>query len=114
MSIFSTEQESDIAVEEKEKIKEPSQYNVIVHNNDYTSYEEVILILAQAFEMTNDEALQVARTVDTEGKGVCGTYSKEIAEMKLLLVDVIKEQLIQLMPIRMQEISMLKFTIEKA
>ena len=113
MSSFSHNQESDIATKEKEIIKEPSQYNVIAHNNDFTSYEEVILILSQAFEMSHSEALGVAGKVDSEGKGVCGTYSKEIADMKLILVDMIKKQLIQIMPIRAREIAMLKFTVEK-
>ena len=111
MSEHSTVHDSDIAV--KEKLKEPSQYNVIVHNNDHTTYEEVIMILSQAFEMSSAEALEVAKKVDTVGKGICGTYSKEIAEMKLLLVEVIKEQMVALMPLRQVEIMMLKFTIEK-
>ena len=112
MSNDSTVHESDIAV--KERFKEPSEYNVVVHNNDHTSYEEVIMILSQAFELTSDEALEVAKKVDDTGKGICGVYSKEIAEMKILLVDMVKEQLIQLMPTRSQEIIMLQFTIEKA
>ena len=114
MSNYSKETESDIAVSEKEQIKEPSKYNVVVHNNDHTSYEEVILILAQVFEMSHKEALNVASKVDSEGKGVCGTFSKEVAEMKLMLVDMVKNQLIQMMPIRAQEIMMLKFTVEKS
>jgi len=114
VGIHSTDIESDIATKEKEIIKEPSQYNVVVHNNDFTSYEEVILILSQAFEMTHTEALNVANNVDSQGKGICGTYSREIADMKLMLVDMIKKQLIQIMAIRAREISMLKFTVEKA
>lgn len=114
MGIFSTDKESDIATKEKEDIKEPSQYNVVVHNNDFTSYEEVILMLSQAFEMSHAEALGVAGKVDSEGRGICGTYSKEIADMKLMLVDMIKKQLIQIMPVRAREIAMLKFTVEKA
>lgn len=114
MSSFSTEKETDIAVVEKEQIKEPSEYNVIVHNNDYTSYDEVILILSQAFELSHQDALNVATTVDTKGQGVCGTYSKEVAEMKLIVVDMVKEQLIQMIPIRANEIQLLKFTVEKA
>jgi ATP-dependent Clp protease adaptor protein ClpS len=114
MNIFEKEKESDIATKQDEEIKEPSQYNVVVHNNDLTSYEEVILILSQAFEMSHEEALFVANKVDSEGKGICGTYSKEIADMKLILVDVIKKQLIQMIPGRQRQIAMLKFTVEKA
>jgi ATP-dependent Clp protease adaptor protein ClpS len=105
---------TDIAVAEKEKIKEPSNYNVVVHNNDHTSYEEVIIILSNAFEMSHKEALDTANKVHTEGKGRCGTYSKEVAEMKLVLVDTIKQTLIQMFPHRSKEIKMLAFSIEKA
>jgi ATP-dependent Clp protease adaptor protein ClpS len=105
---------TDIAVAEKEKIKEPSKYDVVVHNNDYTSYEEVIIILSNAFEMDHQEALSVANKVHTEGRGKCGTYSKEVAEMKLVLISTIKETLVQMIPTRSREIKMLNFTIEKA
>jgi ATP-dependent Clp protease adaptor protein ClpS len=108
------ENATDIAVAEKEKIKEPSKFDVIVHNNDYTSYEEVIIILSNAFEMNHQEALGVANKVHTEGKGRCGTYSKEVAEMKLVLVSTIKETMVQMFPQRSREIKMLNFTIEKA
>lgn len=109
-----TQKDSDIAVEEKTKLKEPSQYDVIVHNNDHTSYDEVILILSQAFELTHDDALEVAKEVDSNGKGICGTYSKEVADMKLVVVGMIKEHMIQLMPMRSDQINMLKFTVEKS
>ena len=104
---------TDIAVAEKELIKEPSKYTVIVHNNDYTSYDEVIIILSNAFELSYAEALNVANKVHVEGKGKCGTYSKEVAEMKLVVVDTIKNSLIQMMPNRSKEIKMLAFSIEK-
>lgn len=114
MSKYKEDTQSDVAIAEKEKLAEPSNYNVIVHNNDHTSYDEVIIILSQAFQMSNAEALNIAQKVDCEGKGVCGTYSKEVADMKLMIVDTVKKQLIQFMPTRVREISMLKFTVEKA
>jgi ATP-dependent Clp protease adaptor protein ClpS len=105
---------ADIAIAEKEKVKEPSKYDVVVHNNDHTSYEEVIIILSNAFEMNHGEALAVANKVHTEGKGRCGTYSKEVAEMKVVLVSTIKETLVQMFPKRAREIRMLNFTVERA
>ena len=106
--------EHDIAVKEKQEIKEPSQYNVVAHNNDYTSYDEVILILSQSFEMTHQEALNIAQKIDSEDKGVCGTYSKEIADMKIVIVNMVKDSLIRMFPSRQREITMLKFTVEKS
>ena len=109
-----TEQNTDTAVVDKEQIMKPSQYDVVVYNNDHTSYEEVMVILSNAFEMTHDEALNVANKVHLEGRGKCGTYSKEVAEMKVVLVSTIKETLVQMLPDRAREIRMLNFKIEKA
>jgi len=106
--------ESDIVTKTDEEIKEPSTFNVVIHNNDLTSYEEVIIILTQAFELSHANALQVAHTVNSEGKGLCGNYSKEIAETKIMLVNMIKNQLILMMPERAMPIKILKFTVEKA
>lgn len=108
----SVSESSDVAVAEKIKIKEPSQYNIIVHNNHETSYQEVVYILSKAFEMTEVKAFDVAKMVDTTGKGVCGTYSKEVAETKLFLVDMIKNSLISMIPDRAIQIEILEFTME--
>jgi len=114
MGIFSTKRLTDIAVAEKEELKEPSQYDIIVHDNDYTSYEEVIMILSQAFDMNQNDALAIADKVNKEGKGKCGSFSKEVAEMKIILIGTLKESLVQLFPTRANEIRMLKFTVQKA
>lgn len=111
---MSTQEQEDVAILEKEKIKEPSKYNVIVHNNDITSYDEVIFIVSRCFEKTEDQALQIAHKVNSEGRGVCGTYTKEMADSKLELVDMAKKYLVQCMPWRSQPISALKFTLEEA
>lgn len=110
----STIHSDETAVAEKQEIKEPSLYNVVVHNNDDTSYEEVVYIISKAFEMSEEDAFKVAQKVDSVGRGICGAYSKEIAETKLYLVEMIKESLITLIPFRAKQINILKFTMEKA
>lgn len=110
----STIKETDIAIAEKEKLEEPSQYHVIIHNNDLTSYEEVIYIVSKGFEKTEREAFELAQRVDSNGYQICGTYTKEIAEAKMFLVDMIKDSLVALIPMRAREIKMLRFTMEKA
>jgi len=115
MSDTLKEKDSDIATAEKEELKEPSKYNVVVHNNDNTSIQEVVLILSQVFEMSEGDAVGIANTVHSKGRGICGTYiSREIADMKLMLVEAVKNQLIQLIPHRVQAIRELKFTVEKS
>lgn len=105
--------QSDTAVIERQKIKEPSKYKVVVHDNPYTSFDEVIFILSRCFNKSEDEAQQIANKVHLEKKGICGVYSKEVAESKLDLVDMAKQFLIMNFRHRESAIIALKFTLEE-
>ena len=73
-----------LAVEEaKPKLKPPKQYKVILNNDDYTPMEFVIQILMTFFAMDHAKATRVMMSVHTKGKGICGTFSYEIAETKV-------------------------------
>ena len=77
-----------VAVEEaKPKVKRPPLYKVILLNDDYTPMEFVVHILERFFSMTRERAVRVMLQVHTEGRGVCGTYSREIAETKVAQVN---------------------------
>lgn len=69
--------------EEKPKLKPPKQYKVIVNNDDYTPMEFVVQVLMMFFAMDNAKATRVMMSVHTKGKGICGTFSHEIAETKV-------------------------------
>jgi len=76
--------DGDLAVqEEKPKLKPPKQYKVIVVNDDYTPMEFVVQVLMMFFAMDHAKATRVMMSVHTKGKGICGTYSHEIAETKV-------------------------------
>ena len=76
--------DSGLAVEEdKPKLKPPKQYKVIVNNDDYTPMEFVVQVLMMFFAMDNAKATRVMMSVHTKGKGICGTFSHEIAETKV-------------------------------
>ncbi len=78
----------DLAVEEaRPKVKRPPLYNVVLLNDDFTPMEFVVHILEYFFAMPRDNAVRVMLKVHTEGKGVCGTYSREIAETKVSQVN---------------------------
>ena len=78
----------DIAVQEaKPKLKRPPLYTVVLLNDDYTPMEFVVHILEQFFGMSREKAVRVMLTVHTQGKGVCGVFSREIAETKVALVN---------------------------
>ena len=73
-----------VAVQEaKPKVKRPPLYNVVLLNDDYTPMEFVVHILEYFFLLPREKAVRVMLQVHTEGKGVCGTYSREIAETKV-------------------------------
>ena len=76
--------DDDLAVAEaKPKLKPPKQYKVILNNDDYTPMEFVIQILMTFFTMDHAKATRVMMAVHTKGKGICGTFSYEIAETKV-------------------------------
>jgi len=80
------EQENDNLAEvqtAKPKVKKPRMYKVILNNDDYTPMEFVVYILENFFQMDRAKATRVMMQVHTEGKGVCGVYTKDIAETKV-------------------------------
>ena len=70
-------------LKEKIDLKEPSQYRVLLHNDDYTSMEFVIEILMSIFRMNEAKAYQVMMNVHKQGIGVCGVYTYDIALTKV-------------------------------
>ena len=68
---------------EEPKLKKPSLYRVILLNDDYTPMEFVIYVLQTFFSYDKEKATQIMLSVHTKGKGVCGIYTKEVAETKV-------------------------------
>jgi len=85
------EQKSDdhgLAVQEsKPEVKRPSMYKVLLINDDYTPMEFVVHILEKFFSIERHKATQVMLAVHTEGKGICGTFTRDIAETKVMQVN---------------------------
>jgi ATP-dependent Clp protease adaptor protein ClpS len=68
------------------KLKKPKMYAVIMHNDDYTPMEFVVLVLQRFFRMNMEEATRVMLHVHQRGVGVCGVFSYEVAETKVAQV----------------------------
>jgi ATP-dependent Clp protease adaptor protein ClpS len=78
----------DVAIQaDKPKLKRPPLYQVVLLNDDYTPMEFVVEVLETFFSMDRPKATQVMLTVHTRGKGVCGVYSRDIAETKAAQVN---------------------------
>ena len=68
-------------LEKEPELKEPPLYQVILLNDDYTPMEFVVYVLQSVFNHDHQKATEIMMAVHTKGRGVCGIFSKEIAEM---------------------------------
>lgn len=73
--------------EAKPKLKRPPLYQVVLLNDDYTPMDFVVQILEGFFQMGRERATQVMLQVHTRGKGVCGVFTRDIAETKVAQVN---------------------------
>jgi ATP-dependent Clp protease adaptor protein ClpS len=69
------------------KLKKPPLFKVVLLNDDYTPMEFVVEVLERFFAMDRELAVRVMLKVHTEGKGVCGTFTREVAETKAAQVN---------------------------
>ena len=86
LATIDTEGETGLAIQEHVKVKKPSLYKVILLNDDYTPMDFVIEVSRKIFRKNHTESTEIMLKIHNEGKGVCGTYPKEIAETKMTQV----------------------------
>lgn len=85
-----TEQEHQrgLAVEEaRPVVARPPLYQVVILNDDFTPMEFVVAVLETFFNMNRELATQIMLHVHTRGKGVCGVFTREVAETKVTQVN---------------------------
>jgi ATP-dependent Clp protease adaptor protein ClpS len=80
------DEQSGVATIRKEKLQRPSMYKVIMHNDDYTTMEFVLLVLQKFFNKNPTDAQTIMLEVHHKGFGVCGIYTHEVAESKVAKV----------------------------
>ncbi len=84
--------ETGVATRTRAKTKKPSNYKVLMLNDDYTPMEFVVLVLQQFFSMSIEDATRVMLQVHQQGVAVCGVFTYEVAETKVsLVVDFARE-----------------------
>jgi ATP-dependent Clp protease adaptor protein ClpS len=94
-SIFASDEDGDdadvgdgegqvgTATKTRAKPKKPSQYKVLMLNDDYTPMEFVVMVLKRFFRMDLEQATRVMLHVHQRGVGVCGIFPYEVAETKV-------------------------------
>jgi len=71
----------------KPELARPPLYSVLLLNDDYTPMDFVVDVLVRFFAMDLEKATQVMLHVHTRGRGVCGVFSREVAESKVVQVN---------------------------
>jgi ATP-dependent Clp protease adaptor protein ClpS len=82
------ERESGLSVQEaKPEVRRPPLYKVLLINDDFTPMEFVEQVLETYFRMSREKATQIMLHVHTRGVGVCGVFTRDIAETKVSQVN---------------------------
>ncbi len=76
-----------VVLESRPEVAEPKRYKVILVNDDFTPMEFVVEILSLFFNLDEETATRIMLNVHTKGKGVCGVFSQDIAETKVVMVN---------------------------
>ncbi len=77
----------EISSQSQEEILSLKRYKVVLLNDDFTSMDFVVEVLMELFEHTVDSAINIMLQIHRSGRGVCGVYTYEIAETKILQVE---------------------------
>ena len=78
-----TELQKERSTTLKERPQEPRKYNVIVLNDDFTTFEFVIMVVMTVFGKTMAQAEEIAETTHIHKKATVGSYSLDIAKSKV-------------------------------
>ncbi len=77
----------EVSSQNQEEILSLKRYKVVLLNDDFTSMDFVVEVLMELFEHTVDSAINIMLQIHRSGRGVCGVYTYEIAETKILQVE---------------------------
>ncbi len=77
---------TDFELADEVMVKFPKKYKVFILNDDYTSMDFVVDILMSVFHKSYEEAEAIMLEVHKKNQGLCGVYSHEIAETKVMQV----------------------------
>lgn len=87
MSAMENAENGEIEIKDIVDVQEPKKYKVLMHNDDYTTMEFVVMVLEDIFNKSTAEAHEIMLKVHQEGVGICGIYCFEVAETKAQKVE---------------------------
>jgi ATP-dependent Clp protease adaptor protein ClpS len=64
-------------------LREPRRYKVIIHNDDFTTMDFVVMVLMTVFHKSQAEAEQLMLQVHHSDQAVVGIYSYDVAQSKI-------------------------------
>jgi len=74
-------------VAHKTEFSEPKKYKIFLLNDDYTPMDFVVETLIRFFYFSENAATQIMLQIHKEGRGLCGIFSRDVAETKVVLVN---------------------------
>jgi ATP-dependent Clp protease adaptor protein ClpS len=92
MPIYDPQHDEAVQTESKQKLKKPPLYKVLLHNDNYTTMEFVVVVLMHVFNHSENEAFRIMLQVHNQGIGIAGVYTYEIAEMKVSKVTILARE----------------------
>ncbi|GHU36763.1 ATP-dependent Clp protease adapter protein ClpS [Betaproteobacteria bacterium] len=75
--------DSPVLEARRNKLAPPPLYTVVLLNDDFTPMDFVVHVLQKFFSMSREQATQIMLKVHLEGRGVCGTYPRDVADTKV-------------------------------
>lgn len=83
---------TEVEKKTKQKLQRPKLYKVLLLNDDYTTMEFVVALLIHVFHHDDSSAQAIMLHIHTNGVGVAGVYTYEVAETKVAMVMELAEK----------------------
>ncbi|MFH7326962.1 ATP-dependent Clp protease adapter ClpS [Desulfurivibrio sp. C05AmB] len=80
------QQDPGVVTRKRQEVRQPPLYKVLLHNDDYTTMDFVVMVLENVFNHDPATANRIMMSVHKDGVGVAGIYPRDVAETKSTIV----------------------------